>query len=855
VRGAVQVIIAYGHFNWNERDDGFVIDKQANARFKAWSTQMVTSGRLLRGFWKSKTWIGFTTVSRLLRTFLERAVHRGTPNWDVVLAKCLSIVLVSALGVRSGDLARSYGYRGDEYLQYRHIELYLDSPEPLFTNLRAKITVEFAKGHKSTRNVEQIYYLSPLVENHQRHVCPITFLLVHALRHSLVEGATLEDILQTAAQRSDRTVRWLFPNRPVLVAFTSRPLRCVLDQPASYTQLWWTIREMGLIAGMLDRCYAHALRKGAARDLAHLPGSAFDGKGVTTEIVRQSIGHNATTLSKGVTEAYVGGMSADAFSARAANLVSHRREPAFAAVDAVQPHDIVWAPVTIQELKQAQVNHGRTVGRKAAMSRVRSERTRTLDTTVIRAPRGDLGSLTAPSPVPVPTLVSSDQRMPLASKDPNAASMVSSSTKLLTRPSADATPSDNIDPALLDDEQLMQLAHQVSDAAVESLQALLSQRHSTDAQNAEVDTGSLFVRDDDTDLSLEPQDEANIQSSMSAEEDAQATEDANAILGPDPESQTDVVASTATAEHWIKVYASYNIVECVAFSRLWLQHCTNPAQRPQGQDFDDIFGHLVVSGGSRAHPQPLVHRCTTTPGCPYTSVDGIDVAGHSRYCNPEKVEALQDAVASSTRDDAEDFSCPYQGCQFRASPAAKNRKKCLKQHISSVHSFAAKACEHGCEPAKLYVTEKSYRYHQQTAHTEGWPAKCEHSDCGGGRSFETAPGFLKHLQRDHGLTQEEAHQYMPARVKSTWVPQTCFMDGCSKWLETRKKQVQHLVSSCHGLEQKSAQAAVAKRAEFRAIVPERQQRSTPALHAAIIQRAIDGGGNSARTSSKRAKLI
>jgi len=68
---------------------------------------------------------------------------------------------------------------------------------------------------------------------------------------------------------------------------------------------------MGLVAGMLDRAYSHGLRRSAARDVAHLSSRALDGVGFTNEGVRQSMGHMSTTMSKGITEQYVGGSSLD----------------------------------------------------------------------------------------------------------------------------------------------------------------------------------------------------------------------------------------------------------------------------------------------------------------------------------------------------------------------------------------------------------------------------------------------------------------------------------------------------------------------------------------------------------------
>lgn len=65
-------------------------------------------------------------------------------RWDVVVVKCLSVVLAASLGCRSGDVTRSLGYTGTEYLQWRHIDLPLRRG-PEYLNLQAIVTLEFQK--------------------------------------------------------------------------------------------------------------------------------------------------------------------------------------------------------------------------------------------------------------------------------------------------------------------------------------------------------------------------------------------------------------------------------------------------------------------------------------------------------------------------------------------------------------------------------------------------------------------------------------------------------------------------------------------------------------------------------------
>lgn len=104
----------------------------------------------------------FATLITLARAWLAHYHTHGTTNWDVVLSRLLSIVLISSLAARDGDVVRSNIYKGAEYMQYRHVDLYLEGNEPVFEALRAVVTIEYAKGHKNTHGAERKVYLRPL---------------------------------------------------------------------------------------------------------------------------------------------------------------------------------------------------------------------------------------------------------------------------------------------------------------------------------------------------------------------------------------------------------------------------------------------------------------------------------------------------------------------------------------------------------------------------------------------------------------------------------------------------------------------------------------------------------------------
>lgn len=78
----------------------------------------------------------------MIRDFLEYYIKNGAWNFDVVVSKCLSVVLIASLDCRTGDVGQSKGYSGTEYMKYEDIELYLPAdagPKPSFDQLRATV--------------------------------------------------------------------------------------------------------------------------------------------------------------------------------------------------------------------------------------------------------------------------------------------------------------------------------------------------------------------------------------------------------------------------------------------------------------------------------------------------------------------------------------------------------------------------------------------------------------------------------------------------------------------------------------------------------------------------------------------
>lgn len=343
----ITVILQYGNFTWDDAKDGYRFSRHDRERLQTWMHDATKDGRLVKGTWNPKTWIGFSTLSRMVLKFLQHHHEVGIGNWDIVIARCLAATLVSAVAGRSGDVARTGKYKGMEYLQWRHIKMSLPhGSSPSFAHIEASITLASVKGYKDVRNAETVRYIRPLTES--LHMCPLSWMIVHALRQGLVYGTTLAEVLAHTFQRPDRTIEWRHPDFPVLPLFDNRDnlRRCALSRPASTKQVYDTIQQMGLISNILARVYPHSLRLGAARDVAHLPKTT-EGNGFVTDEHRQILGHSHASKFRGVTDDYVGENSLESYNARAENQAKrHRREPHFSDTSAFE---YVHRPSSLEE--------------------------------------------------------------------------------------------------------------------------------------------------------------------------------------------------------------------------------------------------------------------------------------------------------------------------------------------------------------------------------------------------------------------------------------------------------------------------------------------------------------------------
>lgn len=145
--------------------------------------------------------------------------------------------------------------------------------------------------------------LETLKSNLDNTICPIKLLLIMALRLGNVHAKTIDEVLSRAADRGDKTVQWVHPERPVLCAFGNVGSSILESKAAGNHQLTHTMAQAAPISGFLKTLRGHDLRYGAARDTANLSSSI---KGYATTAVAAVLGHSEQSHLGGVTAKYVG---------------------------------------------------------------------------------------------------------------------------------------------------------------------------------------------------------------------------------------------------------------------------------------------------------------------------------------------------------------------------------------------------------------------------------------------------------------------------------------------------------------------------------------------------------------------
>lgn len=133
--------------------------------------------------------------------------------------------------------------------------------------------------------------------------------------------------MRQASSRGDRTVQWLYPQRPVFPQEQRNSGILSWDLPAPAEPVNKAVHQLGLVAGLLANIISHDVRRGSLRDVANLKPSYVTQSGVATKLVAQTAGHSAASYARGTTSMYVRELEHETWSARVEQKSESRKAP------------------------------------------------------------------------------------------------------------------------------------------------------------------------------------------------------------------------------------------------------------------------------------------------------------------------------------------------------------------------------------------------------------------------------------------------------------------------------------------------------------------------------------------------
>ncbi|ATZ50664.1 hypothetical protein BCIN_06g01570 [Botrytis cinerea B05.10] len=736
----IQVLVEYSIFTYNRS-----LTPQEKARIHTWYDDAKKNGRLTTGKWAERIRVGISTLSMMSKAWLSFHVKNGTISWDITIYKLFSVVLTSALACRVGDLARSTLSYTLEYARWQDVEIAIptDSPGTIgWKDFEAQFTLRYTKFKRDTPRNNDIVYLSPLDDEDTNHICPLTLMILHAMRHGLVMpvGATsLQEVIDYAAASESRAIEWVQPTYPLMASLAHS--RLCLEVPAQANQITQTVKLMGIMTGIIGTITGHSLRTGAARDVAHLPSKVFDGVGITSSSVAAVLNHSTATFNRGISRDYAGEQTALVFNARAKVMPTPRGLPKVTNEDMAA---LYKKPIPLKEVQLWQAENrpddpdpNSTNSRRNARNAMRHGRLEKGWETVPSTRQTTSNTILRDLPTNPMVLASS-----VTSSATKEASIRSESTPASPMPHPLETSFiSQIDPALLSQDQIDQLSHMVEDEGYMTAATFDMTEH--DLSEVEVVSSDLAKLQ----ILIAPMVSDGSQTIDHVDGDGEDDGDVDldemhALLGVEEDEPDNQSGEVTSAHGFVAKWSRVNIVCNSRFERAWLS-CT------EGRvSLEDSIGPFCQFGNTRDSPTPFQFVCTT-PTCDYSTITKPTLTQHVDGCTTEKIEAKL-AVPRP-------FTCNRAGCQ-----ASFTSKHDLSNHTNHNHAATRKPCKDaetwGCDPIVMY-TVKELAAHR---HTHGFPTRCTFDGCEHQRQFASRNSLRSHIKKTHKISSAG---YMPAEIR------------------------------------------------------------------------------------------
>lgn len=127
----------------------FKMSPHESLRIRTLLDGLAKEGKLTKEPSREKHWIGATLVTMMVDALFKDALKRGTLNWDVTIVRAASLILLSSLQCRAGDITKA---RLDDHhlpcLTYRDVRLKLVDDGKDVEHLEARVRIRNEKGHK-----------------------------------------------------------------------------------------------------------------------------------------------------------------------------------------------------------------------------------------------------------------------------------------------------------------------------------------------------------------------------------------------------------------------------------------------------------------------------------------------------------------------------------------------------------------------------------------------------------------------------------------------------------------------------------------------------------------------------------
>lgn len=150
-------------------------------------------------------------MRRIMTAYLQHHLVKRLKKADAVIQSLLAISLLYGTAARPQDLFPDQADYPGLFLQFKDIELRIVEPVlidpttslPPISALEATVKLHHEKGHQGMQNIPGSRVLRAPSNPQDFPTCPLLNLLSHCIRHDLVFGETIDEVLSDAVKHKN----------------------------------------------------------------------------------------------------------------------------------------------------------------------------------------------------------------------------------------------------------------------------------------------------------------------------------------------------------------------------------------------------------------------------------------------------------------------------------------------------------------------------------------------------------------------------------------------------------------------------------------------------------------------------